>query len=237
MLCSTLVTYLSLEPAVFVKKLSDQYVEPGKPIILEGTYTGSLPISVTWKKNGHTVTQSQKCSITTTEKSCILEILDSTKEDAGEYTCHVENEAGRDVCEAVVSTLGVCSLCFFSLPFFSSVSVGSYTTLQCHVAGTPEITDDHNVHTSFVDNVAVLQLVQTEMNHTGQYSCTATNSVGTATSSARLTVAGVVALSLIAIAIWKVISKYSSTLHLLACCIGNSFEFAEDFSWSSELLI
>uniref|UniRef100_A0A803VT07 Ig-like domain-containing protein n=1 Tax=Ficedula albicollis TaxID=59894 RepID=A0A803VT07_FICAL len=68
-----------------------------KPIILEGTYTGSLPISVTWKKNGHTITQSQKCSITTTEKSCILEILDSTKEDAGEYTCHLENEAGRDV--------------------------------------------------------------------------------------------------------------------------------------------
>lgn len=116
-----MTSYPSLEPAVFVKKLSDQCVEPGKPIILEGTYTGSLPISVTWKKDGHTITQSQKCSITTTEKSCILEILDSTKKDAGEYTCLVENEAGRDVCEAVVSTLGVCSFCFFFLPVLSSV--------------------------------------------------------------------------------------------------------------------
>ncbi|XP_042730630.1 titin-like [Lagopus leucura] len=112
--CTTHLTVK--EPAVFVKKLSDQYVEPGKPIILEGTYMGSLPISVTWKKNGHTLAQSHKCSITTTEKSCILEILDSTKEDAGEYTCHVENEAGRDVCEAVVSTLGVFFLFFFFLP-------------------------------------------------------------------------------------------------------------------------
>lgn len=143
------MAYLSLEPAVFVKKLSDQYVEPGKPIILEGTYTGSLPISVTWKKNGHTISQSQKCSITTTEKSCILEILDSTKEDAGEYTCHVENEAGRDVCEAVVSTLGVCSLCFFTLPFFKcmfsktrhAISLFNFfsffrTSLLCYTLGT-----------------------------------------------------------------------------------------------------
>ncbi|CAM4616957.1 unnamed protein product, partial [Lepidochelys olivacea] len=280
-------------PAVFVKKLSDHCVEPGKSIVLESTYTGSLPISVVWKKNGKTITQSEKCSIITTEKSCILEILNSTKDDEGEYTCHVENEAGGDVCEALVSTL--------EPPYFVThlgpleVSVGDYTTLHCQVAGTPEITvswykgdtklrstpeykmffkdnvatlvfnkvdnndsgeyickaensvgtattksvltvqarklppsfarklkdieqtvglpvkftcrlngsepisvtwykngvplrDDHNVQSSFVDNVAILQLSQTEMSHTAQYSCTATNAVGTATSSARLTI-------------------------------------------------
>lgn len=90
-----------------MKKLSDHCVEPGKSIILESRYTGSLPISVTWKKNGVILSQSDKCSITTTEKSCILEILHSTKDDQGEYTCTVENEAGEDICEALVSTLGV----------------------------------------------------------------------------------------------------------------------------------
>lgn len=90
-----------------MKKLSDHCVEPGKSIILESRYTGSLPISVTWKKNGVTLGQSEKCSITTTEKSCILEILNSTKDDQGEYTCMVENEAGEDICEALVSTLGL----------------------------------------------------------------------------------------------------------------------------------
>lgn len=97
----------SPEPAVFVKKLSDHFVEPGKSIILQSTYRGTLPISVTWKKDGFTITPSEKCSIVTTEKTCILEILNSTKRDAGQYSCEIENEAGRDVCEALVSTLGV----------------------------------------------------------------------------------------------------------------------------------
>lgn len=97
------------EPAKFVKKLSDQSVEPGQSIVLESTYTGTLPISVTWKKDGLNLSPSEKCNIVTTEKTCILEILNSTKRDAGPYSCEIENEAGRDVCEALVSTLGVLS--------------------------------------------------------------------------------------------------------------------------------
>lgn len=109
LLCLTAVLCHSPEPAAFVKKLSDHSVEPGKSIILEGTYTGTLPISVTWKKGGVPITPSEKCNVVTTEKTCILEILNSAKGDAGEYSCEIENEAGRDVCKALVSTLGVSS--------------------------------------------------------------------------------------------------------------------------------
>ena len=107
LLCLTAMLCHSPEPAVFVKKLSDHSVEPGKSIILESTYKGTLPISVTWKKDGFNITPSEKCSVVTTEKTCILENLNSTKRDAGRYSCEIENEAGRDVCEALVSTLGV----------------------------------------------------------------------------------------------------------------------------------
>lgn len=114
----------SSEPAAFVKKLSDHSVEPGKSIILEGTYTGTLPISVTWKKDGFNITPSEKCSIVTTEKTCILEILSSTQGDAGHYSCEIENEAGKDVCEARVSTLGVLSYSLWDSWYFSNGKSG-----------------------------------------------------------------------------------------------------------------
>lgn len=99
--------YLPTEPAVFVKKLSDFSVEQGKSIVLESGYIGTPPISITWKRNGMPIAQSQRCTVTTTEKSGILEIFNSTKNDEGEYTCEVANEAGGDVCHSLVSILGI----------------------------------------------------------------------------------------------------------------------------------
>ncbi|OBS69339.1 hypothetical protein A6R68_02120, partial [Neotoma lepida] len=123
-------------PATFVKKLSDHSVEPGKSVILEGTYTGTLPISVTWKKDGVSITPSERCSIVTTEKTCILEILSSTKGDAGHYSCEIENEAGRDACEALVSTLEPKKSPFFDIkPVSIDVIAGESADFECHVTG------------------------------------------------------------------------------------------------------
>uniref|UniRef100_A0A8C4KP82 Ig-like domain-containing protein n=1 Tax=Dromaius novaehollandiae TaxID=8790 RepID=A0A8C4KP82_DRONO len=75
-------------------------------IVLESSYVGTPPISVTWKRNGTPIAQSPRCSVTTTDKSGILEIFNSIKSDEGEYTCEVANEAGADVCHSLVSILG-----------------------------------------------------------------------------------------------------------------------------------
>lgn len=111
--------YLLLEPATFVKRLADCQVETGNPIVLEATYSGTPPISVSWMKNEYPLSQSHNCSITMTEKSTILEILDSTIEDYAQYSCLIENEAGQDICEALVSVLGVLTvISFFCSLFF-----------------------------------------------------------------------------------------------------------------------
>lgn len=107
-----------------MKRLADTSVETGSPIVLEATYTGTPPISVSWMKNEYPLSQSPNCGITTTEKSSILEILESTIEDYAQYACLIENEAGQDICEALVSVLGVltvssscCCLLLWSIVF------------------------------------------------------------------------------------------------------------------------
>lgn len=117
--------FLRTEPATFVKRLADFNVETGSPIVLEATFTGTPPISVNWMKNEFLLSQSQNCSITMTEKSTILEITESTIEDYAQYSCLIENEAGQDICEALVSVLGVLTSYLFLLLSFSSLKTSS----------------------------------------------------------------------------------------------------------------
>lgn len=107
--CDFTLLFSPIEPATFVKRLADFSVETGSPIVLEATFTGTPPISVSWMKNEYALEQSPSCSITMTEKSTILEILESTVEDYAQYSCLIENEAGQDICDALVSVLGVVS--------------------------------------------------------------------------------------------------------------------------------
>lgn len=97
-----------------MKKVNDLSVEKGKNLILECTYTGTPPISVTWKKNGVKIMHSEKCSITTTDTSAILEIPSSKLEDQGQYSCHIENDSGKDNCHGTITILGASSQHHFS---------------------------------------------------------------------------------------------------------------------------
>lgn len=97
-----LVLLLS-EPVRFVKKLDDTSYRLGDPLSLRCTYTGSQRVHASWTKDGKPIWASYKYNVKTTESLCILDVLNSDREEAaGVYSCQVSNAQSSATCDAYV---------------------------------------------------------------------------------------------------------------------------------------
>lgn len=60
-------------------------------------------MTVTWRKDGKLIWASYQYNMKTTEDTCVLQVLNSDREEAaGTYSCEISNTGGRDVCQANV---------------------------------------------------------------------------------------------------------------------------------------
>lgn len=97
---------LFLEPAHFVKRLTDMAIPLSQKLRLQCTFTGAPKMFVTWYKDGKQLYASYRYNTRIIDNTCVLECLhESNNETPGKYSCEVSNSFGTDICHANITTV------------------------------------------------------------------------------------------------------------------------------------
>lgn len=87
----------------FIRKLEDATFRLGQQLALYCAFSGSLPVYVSWRKDGKPIWASYKYNVRTTDSWCVLEVLNSDRlEAAGRYSCEISNSENSATCSALV---------------------------------------------------------------------------------------------------------------------------------------
>uniref|UniRef100_A0A3P9HH04 Ig-like domain-containing protein n=1 Tax=Oryzias latipes TaxID=8090 RepID=A0A3P9HH04_ORYLA len=185
-----------LEPPYFLEKMEPMEVTAGDAVCLKCQVAGTPEIKVSWFKADGKVRSSPTCKLEYSKGVACLKLSKATKADVGEYTCKAENKIG--------SASSTCRLNAKTPPSFpkkiTSVqeTEGQPIRFECRVAGSSPIevswqkdgkplTHGADFSMLYDDNTAVLEISRGETRHSGEYTCVATNSVGSASCRAKLT--------------------------------------------------
>lgn len=79
----------------------------GGEVSLQCVLKGSLPMTVSWMKDDHEITESEHVQISFENRTAVLHISSVHLKHGGKYTCHAQNEAGSQKCTAVLVVKGV----------------------------------------------------------------------------------------------------------------------------------
>ncbi|MGH0173029.1 UNVERIFIED_CONTAM: hypothetical protein FKN15_020671 [Acipenser sinensis] len=166
---------------------TDTTVILNSPLELECRARGTPPPHITWLKDGQPVRQKQGVKIVSNGSKLL--IARAQVSDTGRYQCVATNEAGDHMREFDVSVLGSSE---------RSVVVHKPITLQCAASGIPNpaitwLKDGRPVNTAS-GNIKlesagrVLQIVNSQLEDAGRYTCVTTNAAGEAQQHIQLNV-------------------------------------------------
>ncbi|KAJ0005325.1 hypothetical protein NQD34_015219 [Periophthalmus magnuspinnatus] len=132
--CSLSVSDRAVPPS-FPKALQRVAQAVGGAAVLECRVAGSQPLTVSWFKDGREITKHERFSAEFNENTAVLTIRGLTLNDAGEFSCRAQNQAGTSQTSS--------ELCVTETPVFSltpppqlSAKPGSDILLRAEFSGS-----------------------------------------------------------------------------------------------------
>lgn len=96
------------EPPMFSKRIDSVTAVLGNTVRIQGTIKGSPPISVKWMKDSGLLRDDDpKVKMAFENNVASISFSSVELKHDGKYTCLVENEAGRQRCEAALTVQGL----------------------------------------------------------------------------------------------------------------------------------
>ncbi|KAK1875087.1 Titin [Dissostichus eleginoides] len=196
--CESSGSLMVKEPPSFVTLPESQAAVPNGTVRFKCTFKGTPPFTVKWFKDDSELMTGPSCFTGLEGLSCFMELYKVGVTHSGAYSCQVSNDAGSLRCSADLTVKEPPEF-VLKLPATKFVKQGESLRLECKVNGTAplkvtwykqdtKVTDGGNYRTSFVDSVAVLELLSTSFNDDGVYTCEAQNDAGSVSCSTTLTV-------------------------------------------------
>ncbi|XP_047609819.1 hemicentin-1 isoform X2 [Phacochoerus africanus] len=159
------------------------------PISLYCETNAAPPPTLTWYKDGHPLTSSDRVLILPGGR--VLQIPRARVEDAGRYVCVAVNEAGEDSLQYDVRVLlpPVIKGANPDVPEEVTVLVNKSALMECFSSGSPTPRNswqkdgqpllEDEYHT-FLSNRRILQILNIQITDIGRYVCIAENTAGSA---------------------------------------------------------
>uniref|UniRef100_A0A3P9CSK0 Ig-like domain-containing protein n=1 Tax=Maylandia zebra TaxID=106582 RepID=A0A3P9CSK0_9CICH len=165
--------------------VSPMEVTAGDAVCLKCQVAGTPEIKVSWFKADGKVRSSPTCKLEYTKGVACLKLSKATKSDIGEYTCKAENRIGS-FSRLLNLYLSKTPPSFPKKITSLQQTEGQPVRFECRVAGSLPIevswlkdgkplSQGEEFSMLYDDNTAVLQINNSEMRHSGEYTCVATN--------------------------------------------------------------